>query len=367
MKFLFHFYDLRMHAGIQRAVSELSNALVEQGHSVTIVSDTARQETAFALDPRIQIVQIPNPQPTGGGLRVWLVKLAGVFRQFTRLRDQIRLAQPDLVVDHGTAIGLLYPFATLGGRPFLLQRHFAVASFPRGAFLYRLLSLFAGRKTVVALTETIADELRAHGYKHVTVIPNPIPSYAQPCPLKANSRRIGLLIGRAGNPQKGFDVFLNALAIRPIPGWQFRIVGPGVDEDPLLAELVRRHCLQDHVKLLAATPDPNSEIVECSCLIMPSRYEGLPMVALEALAIGRPVIGSDVDGLRDLIVPGVNGVLFPTEDPQRLSDTLASFCEKPELADRMAREAPQSVRRFSPEAIAREWLSLAERVCTQRQ
>jgi glycosyltransferase involved in cell wall biosynthesis len=140
-----------------------------------------------------------------------------------------------------------------------------------------------------------------------------------------------------------------------------------VDEDPLLAELVRKHRLQGHVKLLAATADPNSEIVKCSCLIIPSRYEGLPMVALEALAIGRPVIGSDVDGLRDLIVPGVNGLLFPTEDPQSLSDTLSFFCGRPELADRMAQEAPQSVRRFSPEAIAGEWLSLVRRICAQRQ
>ena len=121
------------------------------------------------------------------------------------------------------------------------------------------------------------------------------------------------------------------------------------------------------VELLAATPDPYSEIRGCSCLIMPSRYEGLPMVALEALAIGRPVLGSDVDGLRDLIEPGVNGMLFPREDPQGLSATLASFCENPELAERMAQDAPQSVRRFGRDAIARAWLSLADSICAHRQ
>jgi glycosyltransferase involved in cell wall biosynthesis len=367
MRFLFHFYDIRMRAGIQRAISELSNVLVERGHSVTILSDTARNEAGYALDPRIEVVQIPNPQPTGAGLRVWLVKTLSALRQFGRLRDQIRRAQPDLVVDHGTAIGLLYPFRTLAGRPFLLQRHFPVGNFPRGAFLYRVLSFVAGRKIVVALTEGIASELRAHGYKHVIVIPNPIPSYAQPSPVHYGSQRIGLLIGRAGNPQKGFDIFLNALAIRRTPGWQFRIVGPGVDQEPSLAELVHRHGLQDRVELLAATPDPYSEIRGCSCLIMPSRYEGLPMVALEALAIGRPVLGSDVDGLRDLIEPGVNGMLFPREDPQGLSATLASFCENPELAERMAQDAPQSVRRFGRDAIARAWLSLADSICAHRQ
>jgi glycosyltransferase involved in cell wall biosynthesis len=367
MKFLFHFYDLRKLAGIQRAVSELSNALVEQGHSVTIVADTPRNETAFELDPRIQLVQVPIAQPAGGGIRVWLVRIFHAVGHFIRLREQVRLAQPDVVVDHGTAIGLLYPSTTLAGKPFLLQRHFAVSSFPSGAFLYRLLSFLAGGKMVVALTDTIAADLRAHGYEHVTVIPNPVPCFAQPSPLQAGSQRVGLLLGRAGNAQKGFDIFLNALALRRIPGWQFRIVGPGVDQEPALAELVRRHRLEDQVRLLPATADPKSEFLQCSCLIMPSRYEGLPMVALEALAIGRPVIGSDIDGLRDVIEPGVNGLLFPADDPQSLSDILISFCESPETVERMALDAPQSVRRFSREVIAREWLSLAERVCSQQR
>lgn len=360
MKFLFHFYDLRQRAGIQRAICELSNALVAAGYEAVVLSESDRSASAYPLDVRVVLETYSNPEPQSTGFPAWPAKTLWACRQYSLLRRAIARHHPTIVIDHGTALGLLYPFAHLAGTPFALQRHFPGRRFPGGRVLYRLLALFSSARSVVVLTNSIADEMRQLGFKHVTVIPNPLPADAQPSPYSEATPRLGLLIGRAGNPQKGFDIFLRALALRPIPDWHFLIVGPGVDRDPALRNLVREFQLEDQVELHAATADPYAMMRACACLIMPSRYEALPMVALEALSIGRPVIASDVDGLRDVIQPGLNGVLFKSESIADLSSTLVDITRSSDQLAQMAASASTTVERYKTKAIVQLWRAYAQ-------
>jgi amylovoran biosynthesis glycosyltransferase AmsD len=362
MRFLFHFYDLQQRAGIQRAICELSTALVQHGHAVRILSATPRKHVAYPLDPRVEIETADNPEPQVTGPRAWPLKALWALRQYRRLSRSVRSFQPSLVIDHGTGVGLLFPFQRISGAPFVLQRHFPASQFPRGRVLYRLLSLVAPRKTVVVLTDSIALEMRSLGFRNIAVISNPIPREALPAPFVADLPRRGLLLGRAGNPQKGFDLFLRALAVHPIPGWTFQIVGPGVDKDELLHTLVRDLHLEPFVELRPATSDPYAAIRACACLIMPSRYEGLPMVALEALSIGRPILAFSVDGLRELILPGVNGLLSPAGDVEALSASLRQITSDAQQLRHMAVQAPDSVSQFRSPAIVQQWCTLAERL-----
>jgi glycosyltransferase involved in cell wall biosynthesis len=211
---------------------------------------------------------------------------------------------------------------------------------------------------MVVLTESLASELRAYGHENVFVIPNIVPAAALPSEYVHEKPKIGLLMGRA-NPQKGFDIFLEALALQEIPGWRFVIVGPGIDKDQSLQEIVRKHGLQNVVSLLPASTNPYEHIRKASCVIMPSRYEGLPLVALESLAIGRPVIAADTDGLRDLVTDGVNGRIFPNGDVEKLSACLVSTCQDEEKLSEYARNAPLSLARSRAHSVVDAWKKLA--------
>jgi glycosyltransferase involved in cell wall biosynthesis len=359
MKFLFHFYDLHQRAGIQRAICELSNSLVANGDDVVVVSGTERSKTAYWLDSRVVLETYSNPEPQKTGWRAWPAKVLWAWRQYSLLRTAVTKHQPTIVVDHGTALGLLYPLSRFGGSSFVLQRHFPGSRFPGGPILYRLLSIISSGKSLVVLTNTIAEDMRQLGFKDVAVIPNPVPTEASFTPYTQATPRLGLLLGRAGNPQKGFDIFVRALARRPIPDWRFLIVGPGVKEDPVLNRLLKESKLGNLVELRAASNDPYALIRSCACVIMPSRYEALPMVALEALSIGRPVIGSDVDGLRDVVQPGINGALFKSEDIADLSSTLLDITSSSDRLACMASQASATVAPYRPEAIAKLWRDYA--------
>ncbi len=127
----------------------------------------------------------------------------------------------------------------------------------------------------------------------------------------------------------------------------------------MLTNLVRRYQLQDAVSLLPATSDPYAHIKKASCVIMPSRYEALPMVALESLAMGRPVIASDAGGLRDIVIEGVNGRLFPCGDTRKLSECLVSTCGDEENLAKYARNAPSSLGKFRAQVIVDGWKKVA--------
>jgi len=145
MKFLFHFYDLHQRAGIQRAISELSNALVENGHEVVLASCTSRAEAAFSLDKRIVLEEVPYPESKEARFATWAKKIVWGIRQEHILRRIVKRHRPSVVVDHGTALGLMYPGKSMAGIPFVLQRHFPVKTFPFGKFLYKALSLLGTR------------------------------------------------------------------------------------------------------------------------------------------------------------------------------------------------------------------------------
>jgi glycosyltransferase involved in cell wall biosynthesis len=132
------------------------------------------------------------------------------------------------------------------------------------------------------------------------------------------------------------------LAAPRLPGATLRVVGRGREArtvEELVADLPGR---------VVWTPAlPTADVVraldESSVLLLPSRSEGLPRVALEALLRGRPVIGGRAGGIPDAVRHEVNGLLVDPEDPQEIADALARVLTDRELLERLAAACRPSV------------------------
>lgn len=128
--------------------------------------------------------------------------------------------------------------------------------------------------------------------------------------------------------QKGFDVLLDAMpcVLDRFPSAQLTILGQG----PLQRELVdhaQRVGVAANVHFLGFQPNPWRYINYSTLLVVPSRYEGLPNVLLEALILGRPVVASDCPGaMRELQDSGVDLTLVPPETPCALAQAIISVC-----------------------------------------
>lgn len=132
-----------------------------------------------------------------------------------------------------------------------------------------------------------------------------------------------LMLGRL-TKQKGHDLALEALSMVDRNDWMLDIVGDGEDYS-YLEKLVQEHGLQENVRLWDPTLDVEDEYNGHDVILMPSRWEGLGLVAMEAMAAGRVVIGTNVEGLNEVVKNGINGLLVKPENPEALAKRII-FC-----------------------------------------
>ncbi|SDR09480.1 Stealth protein CR1, conserved region 1 [Arthrobacter crystallopoietes] len=213
---------------------------------------------------------------------------------------------------------------------------------------------------IVSLTDEssdwLADQLQAAAPNLVT-IPNAIPDVFRP----ESSGRLPLIVA-AGRfvPGKRFDHLIRAFASAAPqhPDWRLRLYGSGPQEDAY-RRMARRLGVESRLELIPPVTDMLSEWSKASIAALSSRSEGLPLVALEAIAAGVPVVSYDCPtGPSEIIDDGVNGRLIPTGDVQILAHALEELMADPAKRIRMGSAAKASAARFSPDRVQKKWIEL---------
>lgn len=171
-------------------------------------------------------------------------------------------------------------------------------------------------------------------------------------------------------PSKGFDLLVSAWrqVAAAHPDWRLRIFGEGSKRDELeqqIDELGLRGCvsLEGHCTSL------QSEMAKASLFVLSSRTEGYGMVLVEAMACGVPVVSTDCPtGPRDIITPGVDGLLVPNKDVDALAAAINEMIELgPEKRLSMGASALAKAEERSETAVSAEWDSLLERLADKRR
>src|SRR5262249_50844221 len=147
--------------------------------------------------------------------------------------------------------------------------------------------------------------------------------YSIPAVPVPNNRRL-VCVGRL-NEQKGQLLLVEAARRLAALGTDFELILAGDGE--LRAEinsLVARHCLQSKIRIIGRISNERvrDEILAARALVLPSFAEGLPVVLMEAMALGRPVISTFVGGIPELVLPGEHGWLVPAGDVEALVEAM---------------------------------------------
>jgi D-inositol-3-phosphate glycosyltransferase len=189
--------------------------------------------------------------------------------------------------------------------------------------------------------------------------------------------RMLLYVGRI-EPLKGIDTLIEALAyMRHDLGFDeftfcLTVVGgdPDLDSEDMrpemsrLKDMCRNYGLDDLVTFIGKRDQDTLPYYysAAEAVVVPSHYESFGMVALEAMACGRPVVASQVGGLAYLVQDSVTGYTVPTSDVQALADRLLKLLKDPDLRDRLGRQAAQVASDFSWDNIANKILNLYREV-----
>jgi glycosyltransferase involved in cell wall biosynthesis len=170
----------------------------------------------------------------------------------------------------------------------------------------------------------------------------------------------GLLIGSLGRltHQKGFDNLIEA--VRGMHGEKIQVVLAGVGEDEgKLRALVSESGLENRVHLAGYRRDIPHFLHSLDLYVQPSRYEGMPLAVLQAMAAGCPIVASAVDGICELIEDGVHGWLVPPEDPGRLAAALTeALHDRNEAAKRGSAAKARAQSCFNLDDMITAWEAL---------
>ena len=166
---------------------------------------------------------------------------------------------------------------------------------------------------------------------------------------------LALYVGRL-DPQKGLTTLLDAAGTvaRECPTWHLALVGDGPLREELTArtEIAGLAGLADRIHWLGRRDDVPGLLRAAEYLVLPSLWEGMPNVVLEAMAAGLPVVGTRVEGTEDLVTPGQTGWLVPPGQSGPLADALLEAATGPDRRRTFGRAGRARVEaEFTPEAV----------------
>ncbi|MDO0927647.1 glycosyltransferase [Streptomyces sp. TG1A-8] len=312
--------------GVARVVRDLARAQLAAGLRVSV----GCPDGGLAADLR----------ELGADVRVWRAgrspgpALPGEVRRLVRLIDEVR---PELVHAHSSKAGLAARLAVRGRIPTVFQPH--AWSFEAVGGITAVLALhwerwgarWADRVVCVSEAER-ATGVRAGVRASYAVVPNgvdpdrftPVPAGVSRAALLPDTDPVAPLVVCVGRlcRQKGQDVLLRAWpdVLRALPDARLVLVGDGPDRDAL------RRRAHPRVHFTGAVADAVPWYRAADLVVLPSRWEGMALAPLEALACGRPVVLTDVDGARESLPPALTArCLVPAEDPAALAGAVAAL------------------------------------------
>lgn len=259
-------------------------------------------------------------------------------------RSALIAARPDLV-----HINLPVPFAepltllaasTIPQVRLVLVDHLPMATGSRKVRLLRRLTAHrvAAEVAVGDRTARQVEELIGLSSGSVQAVPNGVPDPTPPSTTRPPGRPF--VVGGIGrlHHQKGFDLLVRAIA--SVPDAQLVLVGDGPERGSL-EQLAAALGVGGRLRITGWTDSPADELAGLDVVAVPSRFEGSPLVVLEAMMGGRAVVASPVGSIPDVVQDGHTALLTPVDDPIALAAALLRLRDDPALRTRLAATAAE--------------------------
>ncbi|MGF1762258.1 glycosyltransferase family 4 protein [Aliivibrio kagoshimensis] len=320
--------DSRHFGGIESHILQLAKALQQEQHPVHIIF----------------LKKYPEKHPLATALSKAGLPYISLHNTFSGLNQLLKSSPPSIMHTHGYKAGIV------GRLMGIIHSVPVISSFHAGENKQGKLAIYdlIDRYSSFLSTQRIAvSEPIAHSVPFkTTVINNFLSNVKQPISQGGNVAFVGRL-----SYEKGADRILTLA--KNMPQTHFDIYGDGPEREML------QHAATDNVTF-HGQQDMSKQWSNVGVLLMPSRFEGLPMAAIEAMARGIPVIGFNVGSLNKLIKNENNGWLIPDQRVLLFQDALFAYLNQLPTQRRQYQQAAQKTVRqgFSDQAILPQLLNL---------
>ncbi|OYP37739.1 glycosyl transferase family 1 [Rhodopirellula sp. MGV] len=302
------------------------------------------------------------------------------WRCVWNIRKLIRREQYQLLHAHTPRTAMIASMAScLTGVPWVYHVHSPAARDSANPIGNRINSIIEnvsliGCSHLITVSESLRLECMRQGAdeSNVTVVHNGVPAI---CPPRDHRPEVGgtWTIGMVAlmRPRKGLEIVLDALSkLRDQVDVRLRIIGPfeTAEYEEVINDQIAHLQISSLIERVGFTNDVPAELAKLDAMVLPSLYgEGLPMVVLEAMAAGVPVIATRVEGTPEAITDGIEGLLAEPKDAASLAAKIEALVTGRHDWDQMSKAAfKRHARDFSDHAMAAGTAAVYRNVLSQK-
>ncbi|GGM77334.1 putative glycosyltransferase [Dyadobacter beijingensis] len=357
MNVVFFIYNISAVGGTERVASVIINELAKRNYHIHVLGLYGDPEKIFfPFEPSVKVTSLHIEHLKG---------VKKVLYSTRKIREFVRNNHIDTFVTVESIMATYsVPALAMTGIKHVVWEHFnfkvnlgiAARSFAR-----QLALLFAD-KIITLTARDIQFWKQGAWYRKAQLVHIPNPMFLEIRDVPANPSRTVISVGRV-TAQKGFDLLIDAwheISEDDRTGWKLLVIGDG-EETPMLREKIAAYRLESSVSLIGATKQVFAYFEDASIYCLSSRFEGLPMVLLEALAFKLPIVAFDCDtGPEELVEQGKNGLLVQPGNVPRLAEALATLMRNDALRAEMRAYESQSIKLLNLPSIIQQWQKIFE-------
>ena len=367
MKIVYSTESITRNGGIQTVTIVKANSLANiEGNEVYIIVPHINGSFPRRISDKVHIINLDIKE-------YWV----SLFKQPARnkkykhlLQHELEKIQPDIVISTGLQDRNFLPKIKVSSNPVFIREIHLMSQ-------YRRLTAEGIKEKIISLCSEFLDyKLSINSYDRIIVLteedrrrnwasnprticmPNPLTSTSF-SRSKLNMKK-AIAVGRL-NREKHFDALIKSWRIvaNKHPDWTLEIWGGNGPLYESLKKLILNLKLDHHVFLKGETTDISAKMAASSMIISTSVTEGMPLVLLEALAAGLPIVTFNYKyGADEIVIEGKNGFIVEEDDLEALADRIERLITDEEKRKEMGENAYISSKRFTPEVIVTRWMKL---------
>jgi len=348
-KVCFFVSKIENSGGTEKSSINLGNHLVKNGYEVFFFNLIGNSNSFFEIDKNIKIYSLNLKNNS---------TRKNFFKIIFELRNFLKNNKIDILIDVDSILTFFSTFSTIG----LSIKHISWEHFnfniDLGIKFRRIGRWFAAKYCDYIVVLTNKDKnLWKKNLKINSEIIN-IPNSINSRNSFSKREKIILSIGRPVYV-KGYDLLLNIWSniCKSNIDWRLKIIGCDEEYDFLNKKI--NELGLNNVELVNATKNIDFFYKEASIYCMTSRFEGLPMVLLEAQSYGLPIVAFDCNtGPDEIIINGSNGFLIEINDIDNFCDKLQYLMNNETIYQDMVEKSYKNIKRFDNSVILKEWMKI---------
>ena len=351
--------------GSERVMCNLADYFVQQGNRVTLVTQYQREDE-YPLNPKVKRILSQITEAEMGRNRI-----SNFIRRFQKLRNIWKTEKPDaILVFIGknnfmallTAWGLHIPVV-------VSVRADPNQEYPNRWMRFMARHLFKKAAGVILQTRACMEFFPKAVQRKSVILHNPVNEVFFENPYEGEREHTIVTVGRI-DENKNQALLLRAFALiaADYPDYQIILYGKG-DQEENLKQLADNLEIADRVIFAGNESDVAGKIKKAGVFVLTSNTEGMPNALIEAMVLGLPVIATDCPcgGPRDLIEDGVNGILTPVGDVDKMKENLQHILNDLQNALHMGQTARKSTAIYREKIVYREWMEYLLKISGQKK